>query len=200
MSPAADLPPRLRVPGSNLLRGFAPQAVTAVLLAAATASGQQAAFRPELVEAELVERFTQFIDWPEDRLAAPEDPFILGLIGRDGVGPALEKLARARGLKKHRVEIVLLDGPEGVERCHAVWIDTAANDQLGAVLARTSGKPILTLGDTEGFAARGVLINLRREATRISFEINLGAVRRSGLKFSSRLLALGKIVETREPP
>lgn len=170
------------------------------LLAGAPSAGQQPAFRPAQVEAELVERFTEFIDWPQDRFTRPEGPFILGLVGRNSVGPALEGIARSRGLKNHRVEIRRLDGPEGVEGCHAVWITHAAEAQLAEVLARTSGKPILTLGDTEGFAKRGVLINLRRESTRIAFEINLEQAKKSGLKFSSRLLELGKIVDAQAPP
>jgi hypothetical protein len=170
------------------------------LLAGAPATGQELTFHPAQVEAELVQRFTEFIDWPQDRLNDPKSPFILGLVGRNGVGPALEKLARDRTIKNHPVEIRRLDGPEGAEACHAVWITSAADSQLAAVLARTSGKPILTLGDTEGFAERGVMINLRRGPTHIAFEINLDEARKSGLKFSSRLLALGKIIASQVSP
>lgn len=200
MSPVADRRNGRRVPGRRLLATLGSPVVAVALLADTSSLSQQAAFRPAQVEAELVERFTQFIDWPRDRLTDPEGPFILGLIGRNGVGPALEKMARDRGLKNHRVEIRQLDGPEGVEECHAVWITPAAGAQLGAVLARTSGKPILTLADTEGFAERGVLINLRRESSRVAFEINLDQAKKSGLKFSSRLLALGKIVAAQGTP
>jgi hypothetical protein len=87
-----------------------------------------------------------------------------------------------------------------VEACHAVWIAPAGDAQVRAVLARTSGKPILTLGDTDGFAERGVLINLRRESARIGFEVNLEEAKKSGLKLSSRLLALGKIIEAQASP
>lgn len=176
--------------------------VVAVALLADTSSPcQQTAYRPALVEAELVERFAEFIDWPPDRLSGDaEGPFVLGLVGQNGVGPALEKLAHDRTIKRHRVEVRRLAGPEGVEACHAVWIASGADAQLATVLARTSGKPILTLGDTEGFAERGVMINLRRESTRIAFEINLDEARKSGLKISSRLLALGKIVAPQGRP
>jgi hypothetical protein len=53
---------------------------------------------------------------------------------------------------------------------------------------------VLTVGDTAGFAERGVLINLQRQDSRLGFEINLAQARRSGLRFSSKLLKLGRIV------
>jgi hypothetical protein len=184
----------------SFLATLGPPVVAIALLADTSSPCQQTAYRPALVEAELVERFTQFIDWPPDRLAEKDGPFVLGLLGRNEVEPAIEKLARERFFKKHRVEVRRLEGPEGAEACHAVWIGGSADAQLAAVLARTTGKPILTLGDTEGFAQRGVMINLRRESSHIAFEINLDEARKSGLKFSSRLLALGKIVAAQGQP
>jgi len=187
-------------PRRSVLVALAPPVVAIALLADTSSPCQQTAYRPELVEAELVERFTEFIDWPADRLTDADGPFVLGLLGRNEVGPAIEKLAHERLFKNHRVEVRRLEGPDGAEACHAIWIGGSAEPQLAAVLARTSGKPILTLGDTEGFAQRGVLINLRRDSSRISFEINLDEARKSGLKFSSRLLALGKIVAAQGRP
>lgn len=200
MSPVDESLDGRRVPKRSALAALGPPALALALLASTASIGQQQAFPPEQVEAELVERFTRFVDWPQGHLADPDAPFVLGLAGHNGVGPALERLARSRGFKDRKVEIRRLNGPEGVEGCHAVWITSAAGAQLGAFLARTSGKPILTLGDTEGFAERGVLINLRRGATRIGFEINLDEAKKSGLKFSSRLLELGKIVEAQGAP
>jgi hypothetical protein len=185
-----------RAPRRLLAAVGAPVAALA-LVAGAPARGQ--AVTPQ-VEAEMVERFIEFIDWPQERLADPKAPFVLGLLGQDGVGPALEKLARDRGIKNHPVEIRRLAGPEGVEACHAVWIASAAEPQLAAALARTSGKPILTMSDTDGFAERGVLINLRGGSPRPTFEINLGEAKKTGLKISSRLLALGKIVSAQGVP
>lgn len=201
MPPVAHLLDGWRLQRRNLLVALGSPVMAVALLADTSSPCQQVAYRPALVEAELVERFTEFIDWPPDRLSGDaESPFVLGLLGQNGVGPALEKLARDRTIKRHRVELRRLEGPEGVEACNAVWIASGADAQLAAVLAKTSGKPILTMGDTEGFAERGVMINLRRGSTRITFEINLDETRKSGLKFSSRLLALGKIVAARDKP
>jgi hypothetical protein len=201
---------RLQIQGQSMMRAGhrvdvrvptrAGSAVLMLLLTLAPVQAQ-APLAPEAeVKAEFVERFTRFIDWPTQQGAAPERPFVLGVLGSNEVGPRLEQLARARGFKQRKVEVRQLTGPEGVDGCDVVWISHAAQGQLAEVLARTSGKPILTLGDTVGFAEQGVLINLRRRAARIVFEINLAEAKKSGLKFSAQLLALGEIVGPRGPP
>ena len=54
--------------------------------------------------------------------------------------------------------------------------------------------PILTIGETPGFAARGGIINLTLEDNKVRFEVNIGAAKQANLNISSRLLALAKIV------
>jgi hypothetical protein len=58
---------------------------------------------------------------------------------------------------------------------------------------------ILTVGEFQGFATRGGAINFYIESNKVRFEINLAAAQHEGLKISSQLLSLGKIVES-EPP
>jgi hypothetical protein len=52
----------------------------------------------------------------------------------------------------------------------------------------------LTVGETEGFAVQGGIINLTVEEDKVHFEINPVAAERAGLKISSKLLSMAKIV------
>ena len=54
---------------------------------------------------------------------------------------------------------------------------------------------VLTVSDTNGFAHQGVIINLIKVDNKIRFEINPAAAERAGLKISSHLLRLARIVE-----
>jgi hypothetical protein len=62
------------------------------------------------------------------------------------------------------------------------------------ILKLTDGKPILTVGDTDGFAQDGVLVNFFSSGSYIRFEVNIDRAEKSKLKFSSRLLKLAKLV------
>jgi hypothetical protein len=55
---------------------------------------------------------------------------------------------------------------------------------------------ILTIGESDGFAEIGGMINFIIVRGTLRFEINVAEVNRSGIKLSSKLLRLGKIVET----
>jgi len=168
----------------------------AALLVAASVAGKPSTVADEhRVKAELVERFCRFIDWPERSLGGAERPFVIGILGTDEVGPVLEEVVRTRRIQGRPVEVRWLATPAGVQDCHVVWIARCSPDGLTAVLARTRGRPILTVADTPGFARAGVLINLVRKGNRVGFEINAAAAKASGLVFSSNLLRLSTIVD-----
>jgi hypothetical protein len=53
---------------------------------------------------------------------------------------------------------------------------------------------VFTVADQEGFARAGGTANFFRADNRIRFEINPLAAKKAGLKISSRLLRLAKVV------
>jgi hypothetical protein len=77
-------------------------------------------------------------------------------------------------------------------------VPESAKPRLDEILNRTKGKPVLTIGDTGGFAKKGVIINMFIEQNHIRYEINKTALDRSGLQISSLLLASAVIVEDDE--
>jgi hypothetical protein len=54
--------------------------------------------------------------------------------------------------------------------------------------------PVLTVSDGKGFSHASGIIELYVEAGRMRFAINVDAVERSGLRISSRLLGLAKVI------
>jgi hypothetical protein len=65
---------------------------------------------------------------------------------------------------------------------------------LAAILRETEGRPVLTIGDTDGFAQAGVILNLYTFDQRVRIEANTTAAARAGLRLSSQLLRLARIV------
>jgi hypothetical protein len=55
---------------------------------------------------------------------------------------------------------------------------------------------VLTVGETQGFADGGGIINFIEENNKIRFEINAEAARRTGLNISSELLKLARLVKS----
>jgi hypothetical protein len=144
------------------------------------------------VKAEFLERFTRFIDWPGE---VDESSFTIGVIGRNPFGSYLDRVVAMHKIKGRPTEIRYVDDLAQIDRCQVLFIASSERERLPKILARTGSKPILTVSDSSGFAAAGVLINFYTAADTVRFEINEAAVEKSGLKVSARLLKLARLVD-----
>lgn len=147
------------------------------------------------VKAVFLEHFTRFIQWPEAmENADATQPFCVAVIGENPFGPILDQIYAEQKIKNRRVEISYIRTPDEIADCHILFISGSSKEILPEILSCTRDKPILTVGDTDGFAETGVLINFYLAGSKIKFEINEKAVHESGLVMSYRLLSLARIV------
>lgn len=152
------------------------------------------------LKAEFIDRFTRFIEWPADSSASDaSSPFLIGLYGGNPFGTFLEALTSRRTIKGKPIKVEEVTDPSRIDACAILFIAGSARRALPRILARTSSKPILTVGDTEGFAEQGVIINFYSFEDRIGFEVNDAAARKNGLKLGSQLLRVARIVNLEAP-
>jgi len=83
-----------------------------------------------------------------------------------------------------------------LKACHILFISKSEEPRLAAILASLAQSSVLTLGEVEGFAQRGGIINFFLDGEKLRFEINTDAADRCGLRIRSQLLSLSKIVAT----
>ena len=143
------------------------------------------------LKAEFIERFTRFIDWPAE---TSPGPFVIGVYGESPLRGFLEAIARQRPMKGRPVEVREVGRIEDIDACHVLFVPAGRTRQLPQVLARTSGRAILTVGDTPGFAEAGVLLNFFTEDERLRFEINEPTARASGLRIGAQVYGLARLV------
>jgi hypothetical protein len=149
------------------------------------------------LKAEFIERFTRFIEWPAGSSAHDGNaPFDICIAGNNPFGEYLSELSRDIKIKNKTVRIRDVKKDEELNACHVLFIAKTESDHLPTILEKTSDIPVLTVGDTPGFAEKGVLINFYRSGNYMRFEINNTAAHRSGLRFSSRLLKLARLVDS----
>jgi uncharacterized protein DUF4154 len=148
------------------------------------------------LKAEFLERFTRFIEWPDDSpLKDPDKSFCICVTGKSPFGGYLQEMASQVKIKGKAVEIHEIDQlADELPKCQILFIAKSEKDKLADILKLTDGKPILTVGDTDGFAEDGVLMNFFTSGSYIRFEVNIDRAEKSKLKFSSRLLKLAKLV------
>lgn len=144
--------------------------------------------------------FSRFVTWPESsRMNDKSKPFVLGIIGVNPFGKILENhyMELNQKINDKNVEIRYISTLDKIPGCHILFISSSCKNDLPNILAVTSGKPILTIGDTEGFAEQGVLINFYIQRRRIRFEISEALFQKASLKIDSLILREAKIVKSK---
>ncbi|MCK9199662.1 MAG: YfiR family protein [Gallionella sp.] len=165
------------------------------LCAALSCGGAWAAPSEYEVKAAFIHNIAKFVEWPA---ASPVSGSArLCVAGKDPFGGALDALQGKR-IGELSWEIVRVDVGASLKKCRVLFIATSERSRFGQVLEGVANSPVLTVGDTEGYAEQGVMVNLYQEGSNVRFEINLEAVRRAGLRVSSRLLSLARVVHESE--
>ena len=83
---------------------------------------------------------------------------------------------------------------EKLADCQIVYVASSELERFDEILASLAGRPVLLVTDAPGAAQRGSQINFIKEDGRVRFEINLAAAERAHLKFSAKLLQVGRMV------
>jgi hypothetical protein len=142
--------------------------------------------------------FAKFIEWPSDSYRDPGAPLEICIVGHDPFSSDSERELQTRTVAGHPVEVLTLKPTDTLRVCHMVFIPITENDQADKIMKGLKGSSTLTVGEAEGFAVMGGIINLTVEGNKVHFEVNRLAADRAGLRISSKLLSLAKIVRERD--
>jgi len=169
-------------------------AVLAALAVSTLAPAAEPAPTEYEIKAAFIYNFAKYVEWPEDTGPDSGGVFIIGVLGDDPFGVLLDQIARSKTIGDKPIVIRRFEHFEDYTPCHILFVAASEQDRLPAVLEMLADSPVLLIGDTEGFAHRGVAVNFVIERSKVRFEINPEAAARAGLKISSKLLRLATII------
>lgn len=170
--------------------------LAALVLGPATAAlfSAPAPSREYQIKAVFLYNFVQFVEWPDNAFADAAEPLKIGVLGEDPFGPALDEAVRGETVRSRGLVVKRARRLSELGDCQLVFFTKAEAWQVSEQGEELGGRPVLTVGDTADFARRGGVIAFYPEGNKIRFEINVGVARKLGVKISSELLELGKIV------
>jgi hypothetical protein len=146
------------------------------------------------IKAAFLFNFAKFIDWPPGSFASPQAPFSICILGKDPFGRSIDDALQGKSIGEHAVIIQRVKEAGDARHCQIVFAGGSESRNVGEILERVRGANVLLVGEADGFAASGGTIQFTLEENHVRFLINIDAADRGGLKFSSKLLALAKIV------
>jgi hypothetical protein len=169
----------------------------------ATLCGVNLAFAGEQVSTEyklksvLLYKLTRFVEWPA-ALSVEKSDFKICLLGRDDFGSALQALEQHQVAGK-QIKVLRFDQSEQIDTdCRIVFVSSSKQPFIPSIIQRLAPYPILTVGESDGFAQQGGMIQFALKNKKISFEINNHKVLACKLKIAAPLLQMSTIVKAKQ--
>lgn len=136
--------------------------------------------------------FGRYVTWPDSAFASAESPFVIGTLGGNPFGDALKRIAQKKKLNGRPIEVRQIGSPEESGGCHILFVtrSTSSEDEK-RLFEFAEGKPILLVGESPGFAARGGVINFYHSGGTVRFELNPEESLENQLSLNAKLLTLG---------
>lgn len=141
------------------------------------------------VKAAFIYNFFKFVDWTNE----PGGDMVFCVSGENPFSPAALDSMRAKPARGKKIVIREIENIN-TSNCAVIFISSSEEWHISKITREIKGLGVLTIGDTRGYAQKGVMINFFTEQNKVRFEINPEAAEKSGLKISSKLLSLATIV------
>jgi hypothetical protein len=158
-----------------------------------------------LVKAGFIYNFAKFVEWPSTAFAEPDSPIVIGVLGTDPFGEIINHVVEGKKIgmrgfvvRRFKWSKELKDSKDFKE-CRILFVSSSEKMHFEEIVEAVKGLPILTVGETPGFAERGGMIRLMLEDNRVRFEVNVDAAHDGNLNISSRLLTLARIISPTGP-
>jgi hypothetical protein len=186
-------PPEHRATSIRALAAFA------TLLGALLSFPARAQIAPEsALKASFIAKFVAFVKWPPPRgpsSAADTGVFRVAVFGTNPFHDELEAALKQAGPAGRPVRVEIARDLRDLRGSRLVFIGASERRSVAKVAAWAEANGALTIGDGEGFAEEGIIINFYPSGSKVRFEINASAAERSGFQISSLLLKVARIVE-----
>jgi hypothetical protein len=146
------------------------------------------------VKAAFLFNFAKFVEWPPTSFPDASAPLRICVFGRDPFGEELRNITSEKTVNGRKLEVNQVVDLQLARTCHIIFIASSETAQLKRILESLRGTNALTVSDAKGFTEQGGMINFVLENDRVQFEVNRKAAEQAGLKISSKLLSVAKVV------
>jgi hypothetical protein len=144
------------------------------------------------LKAAVVHQFPQFVEWPSATWREARR-LQLCVVEPNPFGSELEQLIRGETLNGRPLAVKEIYGSDELAGCHVLFVSMRSGDP-SSVLKVTTGRPVLTIGESDGFLEDGGIILMKIVDGKVRFEVHATNAQKAGLRISSQLLSLALAV------
>jgi len=166
---------------------------------AATAQSSATPSQAE-IRAAFVFNFVKFTEWPTQAYPDAGSPLTTCFLGADDVRAAFQTISKGKALNGRFLESRAVRSAADMRSCQVLYVESPRSPVVIDALKNARQRDSLAIGTSEDFLACGGMLRLQVENNRMRFDVNVGAIGRTKIKLSSKLLALARsVVDLPEP-
>jgi hypothetical protein len=144
------------------------------------------------VHANIIYRFTKYINWPDDKKTGD---FVIGVIGDTPLYDELKIFISNKTASGQPFVIKKYSTTASSYNCQILFVSDDESGSVKRIAANTAGTPTLLVTESEGLSRKGSCINFVIVDDRLKLEINRSNIERRSLDIASELLSLGTVVK-----
>jgi uncharacterized protein DUF4154 len=169
-------------------------AVVILLLANGVSNAQSLRGNEDEIKTAFLINFVKLVEWPATAFSAENEPLRVCVVGNEAIAARLQQALNGTVVAGRPVTVTRIRHADDTRHCRMLFVGAHEGKNLGTILQPLANVPVLTVGETNGFAQAGGIINFFLQSDGVRFEINLDAAERAGLKINSRVLGLARII------
>lgn len=147
------------------------------------------------VRAQFVYNFANFVEWPEDAFVSADAPIKVCLLGEVFFAPYLYSYNGSL-VGERPLSITKADTLDEIRAgCHILYVGHDERVRLPTFWREIRYIYVLSIGEREGFADKGGIVNILRTRDHVQFDINIENALLNGLFLDSDLLALARVIK-----
>lgn len=151
------------------------------------------------VKAAFLYKFAGYVDWPAASFARPDTPVTIAVVGAEPLASELVQAVTGRTVNDRQIVVKRFKPGEPLTGVHVLFVGRPESPRVGQLAQAAHGRSVLIVTEAEGALAQGSVINFTMADRRVRFEVSLESAEKTGLKLSSRLLAVAEKVVTGAP-
>jgi YfiR/HmsC-like len=148
------------------------------------------------VKAAFLYKFLNFANWPVTSFADADAPFVIGIFGSEAMASAVAKLVADHPVSGRAIEVRTMKRGDSLAGLHVLFVARPETSHLATLSQQAQQQSVLLVSESDRGLSQGSAINLVVVDGRIRFDVALDAAEKSGVRLSSRLLAVARSVRT----
>lgn len=127
------------------------------------------------------------------RKEAPDEPIIISVLGETSWKNKIN-IPENRKIGQKSVRLRNITQLADIGDSHMLFITGSESHRIEEIVQYVKDKDILTIGDTKGYAEKGVIVNFYTKGLNVLLEINIKAEKTSSVTLAAQLISMSRLV------